>query len=239
MLNRINLILKAKNITSKQFAEEIGVQPSGLSHILSGRNNPSLDFVMKVIRRYPEIDIHWLMFGTGEMYEQHHIHPVTPSAPAPVAAKAPAPGELDLFSQMEEPAAQFAPAPVAPSPVAQPSVPAASQEKAPMVSDLTQTAAYNKNDNIIEPKTVGEPVQKQNIFSTENTKPITENQSSEIPTGNEASSAKNTSEQSAENRENENRPTHVPEFPVASSHKKIVKMIVLYDDKSFSEYYPE
>ena len=67
MVNRINLILQAKNITSKQFAEEIGVQPSGLSHILSGRNNPSLDFVMKVMRRYPEIDINWLMFGKGEM----------------------------------------------------------------------------------------------------------------------------------------------------------------------------
>jgi len=69
MVNRINLLLKAKNITARQFAEEIGIQPSGMSHILSGRNNPSLDFVMKVIRRYPEIDINWLMFGKGEMYE--------------------------------------------------------------------------------------------------------------------------------------------------------------------------
>ena len=39
MINRINLILQAKNITAKQFAEEIGIQPSGMSHILSGRNN--------------------------------------------------------------------------------------------------------------------------------------------------------------------------------------------------------
>lgn len=69
MVNRINLLLQAKNITARQFAEEIGIQPSGMSHILSGRNNPSLDFVMKVVRRYPEIDINWLMFGKGEMYE--------------------------------------------------------------------------------------------------------------------------------------------------------------------------
>lgn len=68
MINRINLILKAKNITAKQFAEEIGIQQSGLSHILGGRNNPSLDFVTKVIRRYPEIDANWLLLGRGEMY---------------------------------------------------------------------------------------------------------------------------------------------------------------------------
>lgn len=68
MIDRINLILRAKNITAKQFAEEIGIQPSGMSHILGGRNNPSLDFVSKVLRRYPEIDANWLLLGRGEMY---------------------------------------------------------------------------------------------------------------------------------------------------------------------------
>ena len=68
MVDRINLLLKAKNITARQFAEEIGIQPSGISHILSGRNNPSLDFVLKVMKRWPEINISWLMFGKGEMY---------------------------------------------------------------------------------------------------------------------------------------------------------------------------
>ena len=68
MINRINLILRAKNITARQFAEEIGIQPSGMSHIMGGRNNPSLDFVTKVIRRYPEIDANWLLLGRGEMY---------------------------------------------------------------------------------------------------------------------------------------------------------------------------
>lgn len=68
MINRINLILRAKNITARQFAEEIGIQPSGMSHIMGGRNNPSLEFVSKVLRRYPEIDANWLLLGRGEMY---------------------------------------------------------------------------------------------------------------------------------------------------------------------------
>ncbi len=62
------MILRAKNLTARQFAEEIGIQPSGMSHILSGRNNPSLEFVTKVIRRYPEIDANWLLLGKGEMF---------------------------------------------------------------------------------------------------------------------------------------------------------------------------
>lgn len=71
MINRINLILRAKNITARQFAEEIGIQPSGMSHIMGGRNNPSLDFVSKVLRRYPEIDANWLLLGKGEMYSSY------------------------------------------------------------------------------------------------------------------------------------------------------------------------
>ena len=86
MINRINLILKAKNITAKQFAEEIGIQPSGMSHIMGGRNNPSLEFVSKVLRRYPELDANWLLLGRGEMYASGAAAspaPAPPSSPEP------------------------------------------------------------------------------------------------------------------------------------------------------------
>ena len=73
MVDRINILLKAKNITARQFAEEIGIQPSGMSHILSGRNNPSLDFVLKVMKRWPEVNINWLMFGKGEMLQADQV----------------------------------------------------------------------------------------------------------------------------------------------------------------------
>ena len=68
MVDRINLIMRAKNISASQFADEIKIQRSGMSHIMSGRNKPSLDFVMRVLNRYPEIDTNWLLFGKGEMY---------------------------------------------------------------------------------------------------------------------------------------------------------------------------
>jgi transcriptional regulator with XRE-family HTH domain len=68
MKDRIILLIKAKNLTAAQFADEIGVQKSSISHILSGRNNASLDFIQKVLLCYPEVNMEWLMFGKGPLF---------------------------------------------------------------------------------------------------------------------------------------------------------------------------
>jgi transcriptional regulator with XRE-family HTH domain len=68
MKDRILDFLQSENKSYAQFAEEIGVQPSGISHILSGRNNPSLDFVVKMLERYESLSTDWLLFGRGPMY---------------------------------------------------------------------------------------------------------------------------------------------------------------------------
>lgn len=73
MKERIIEFLKRENKTAIQFAAEIGVQPSSISHILSGRNNPSLDFVIKMLSKYPEISPEWVLFGRGEMYREQKI----------------------------------------------------------------------------------------------------------------------------------------------------------------------
>jgi len=70
MKDRILEFLKRENKTSAQFAEDIHVQPSGISHILSGRNKPSLDFVIKMLEKYPFLSIEWLIFGKGSMYKE-------------------------------------------------------------------------------------------------------------------------------------------------------------------------
>lgn len=73
MKDRILEFLRSENKTSAQFAEEIGVQPSGISHILSGRNNPSLDFVVKMLEKYPYLSTEWLLFGKGTMYKDSQM----------------------------------------------------------------------------------------------------------------------------------------------------------------------
>jgi len=58
---KIKQILVDKNISPSHFADEIGIQRSSVSHILAGRNKPSLDIVQKVIRRFPELGMNWIL----------------------------------------------------------------------------------------------------------------------------------------------------------------------------------
>lgn len=62
---RLQKIIDFYDETASGFAEKIGVQRSSISHILSGRNKPSLDFVMKVLHSYPEVELYWLLNGKG------------------------------------------------------------------------------------------------------------------------------------------------------------------------------
>jgi len=67
MNDRIALLLKARNISPSQFADDMGVQRSGISHILNGRNKPSLEFIQKLIKLYPDVSMNWILFGEGPM----------------------------------------------------------------------------------------------------------------------------------------------------------------------------
>lgn len=59
--DKIKQILIDKNLTPSYFADEIGVQRSSISHILSGRNRPSFDIIQKIIRRFPDLGYEWIM----------------------------------------------------------------------------------------------------------------------------------------------------------------------------------
>ncbi|MDR0844661.1 MAG: helix-turn-helix domain-containing protein [Tannerella sp.] len=75
MKERINQLMKEVGFTSSKFAEEIGIQRAAMSHIMSGRNNPSLDVVMKIIERFPDVNPYWLMFGNDEMKQSAKSQP--------------------------------------------------------------------------------------------------------------------------------------------------------------------
>lgn len=62
---RLQLILKMHNLTPSAFADKLGVQRSNVSHVISGRNKPSLDFLEKIIVNFPRVNAHWLL--TGQM----------------------------------------------------------------------------------------------------------------------------------------------------------------------------
>ena len=59
--------MQKEEMTAAQFAEKIGLSPSSLSHILNGRNNPSLDVVMKIHKACNYVNLPWLIYGEGDM----------------------------------------------------------------------------------------------------------------------------------------------------------------------------
>jgi transcriptional regulator with XRE-family HTH domain len=62
---RLEKVMEYYGETASSFADKIGVQRSSISHILSGRNKPSLDFVLKVLAQFPEVELYWLLNGKG------------------------------------------------------------------------------------------------------------------------------------------------------------------------------
>jgi len=62
---RLEKVIDFYGESASSFAEKIGVQRSSISHILSGRNKPSLDFVLKVLSAYSEVELYWLLNGKG------------------------------------------------------------------------------------------------------------------------------------------------------------------------------
>ncbi|MEI6899412.1 MAG: helix-turn-helix transcriptional regulator [Bacteroidota bacterium] len=72
MTDRILEILKTKKMTPAQFADQIEVQRSSISHLVSGRNKPSLEFIQKILKCFPDINSDWLLFGQGSMLHSTH-----------------------------------------------------------------------------------------------------------------------------------------------------------------------
>ena len=70
LIDRFKYLMKLNNLTASAFADEIGVQRSSVSHILSGRNKPSLEFIQKVLMRFPKVNADWLIAGVTKPIEK-------------------------------------------------------------------------------------------------------------------------------------------------------------------------
>lgn len=70
MREKLLVLMKNEGLTSSRLAELLGIQPSGISHILKGRNKPNFDFVQKILRRFPRINPDWLLLDSEQMYRE-------------------------------------------------------------------------------------------------------------------------------------------------------------------------
>lgn len=77
MREKLLNLMKSEQLTASKLAELLDIQPSGISHILSGRNKPSFDLVQKILRRFPRVNPDWLLLDKDEMYRTIDIEPKT------------------------------------------------------------------------------------------------------------------------------------------------------------------
>lgn len=66
-IKRLETLMDHFGMNASSFADKIGVQRSSISHLLSGRNKPSLDFVMKIMDLFPEVNMYWILNGKGNL----------------------------------------------------------------------------------------------------------------------------------------------------------------------------
>jgi len=69
VVNRIKQVMEYYQMNAAVFAGEIGVQRSSISHIISGRNKPSLDMVQRVLEKFTKVNSEWMLFGKGDMLD--------------------------------------------------------------------------------------------------------------------------------------------------------------------------
>jgi len=76
--------MEKENLNARELSERIGVQASSVSHILTGRNKPSIDFLEKVLESFPDIDLKYLITGKKHLVVNKEIHKSVPETPAKI-----------------------------------------------------------------------------------------------------------------------------------------------------------
>ena len=68
--DRIKLMIETEGVTQAAFAESTGINTSTLNHVLTGRNNPSMEVITKILSTYPQYESDWLIHGSGSMWTE-------------------------------------------------------------------------------------------------------------------------------------------------------------------------
>lgn len=100
-IERLEQLLRYYNLSAAAFADKIGVQRSSISHLLSGRNKPSLDFVLKVVNTFNDVNLYWLLNGKGAFPSEPQTENF-PSAKSNVQSNTPMPDSKNKSKSIEK-----------------------------------------------------------------------------------------------------------------------------------------
>jgi transcriptional regulator with XRE-family HTH domain len=140
MKEQINKIMEAEGMSPAKFADEIGVQRSSISHIISGRNKPSYDFIVKILERFEGINADWLLTGKGSMIKSSGYNIGAPSV------------QKDLFNQA----------------LNKPEVTSTKETKPTITTFENHNRKENVSENSLKDNSVDETVRRKNIIQFTN-----------------------------------------------------------------------
>jgi transcriptional regulator with XRE-family HTH domain len=208
MVDRIRLLLQARQLSPTQFADAIGVARPIISHILGGRNKPSLEVVQKIIGAFPDVALPWLLAGQGPMLAQAPEAVTQPTATTSVSQASSVPVEAEQ--------ADVAPA----------AKPAAGPKRARSSNESHGRVPHSAQQPLrASEASSGEGVQGA-LFAPNGSV------ASALPVTEEVSVAKPLASAQAPVA-----PNPVP-FGVVSEGKVIRRVVVFYQDGTFSDYRP-
>jgi len=135
-IKRLEYILDYYSLNASSFADKVGVQRSSLSHLLSGRNKPSLDFILKIMDTFPEVDLYWIINGKGTFPKSEIENEVIRVTPTPTfiepVVETKIEKQADLFSEKNT------------------NIKNQKEENLPNLYSTSKIVAINKTDNEIE-----------------------------------------------------------------------------------------
>ncbi len=109
MIDRIKQVIEYVQLSPSSFADTIGISRSGMTHLLTGRNQPSLDVARKILAKYPELSTEWLIMGMGEMFRSEEENLPVSNEEKSEMSQNPYPDEnskfdrqTDLFGEFEK-----------------------------------------------------------------------------------------------------------------------------------------
>lgn len=101
-IKRLEKVFDYYGMSASSFADKIQVQRSSISHLLSGRNKPSLDFILKIVEHFSEVDIMWLLKGNGDFPKNNNEKDVTTTLSSTEINNIKTPLQQDLFTTEHE-----------------------------------------------------------------------------------------------------------------------------------------
>lgn len=222
MVDRIKQVLEYSQMSTKAFADTIKLNPSSLTHIFNGRNQPSLDVVKKILTAFPEVNSEWLVMGMGEMLQD---------VPASVVAEEKEISystvdnmqQADLFSAFELESITPAPKQEEPEEVVEETAPVVeSTVVEPVVKQVVKTV-----QPVVEiPETAPVVTPAPRVVATPPVEPVVETPPAPARRGRSSESHNSTRESKRDRISN------------SQGDKKLVKIVMFYDDRSFEEYFP-